>query len=141
MSGDRPEKATTRLDQLDKALERLREATLQDPGLELTVDGTIQRFEFVFELTWKAARAVLEHYGRELTTPRTVLRAAYAEGWLDTEDTWLRMLDDRNRTSHTYDAPTAEEIYRRICADYLPVLLDAAGRVRDRWREVQTARS
>ena len=47
----------------------------------------------------------------------TALRAALRLGWIHDDDVWLTMLDDRNRTSHTYHEPTAEEIYGRL-GDY-----------------------
>ena len=34
--------------------------------------------------------------------------------WISDESFWLRMLDDRNRTSHTYNEAVAEEIFSRL---------------------------
>ncbi len=38
----------------------------------------------------------------------------FSLGWIDGEPLWLRMLDDRNRTTHTYNEAVAEEIYARL---------------------------
>ncbi|MDX1657131.1 MAG: HI0074 family nucleotidyltransferase substrate-binding subunit, partial [Candidatus Competibacteraceae bacterium] len=35
-------------------------------------------------------------------------------GWIEDESTWLRMLRDRNETSHIYDEQTARRIYDRV---------------------------
>ena len=46
---------------LKKAMDRLREA-LEVPRTDpLVVEGTIQRFEFVIEIFWKALRRALEY--------------------------------------------------------------------------------
>jgi nucleotidyltransferase substrate binding protein (TIGR01987 family) len=36
--------------------------------------------------------------------------------WIADDALWLDMIADRNRTSHTYNEQTAEEIYRRLPA-------------------------
>jgi nucleotidyltransferase substrate binding protein (TIGR01987 family) len=41
--------------------------------------------------------------------------------WIENEQGWLAMLDDRNRTSHTYDEDLAKAVFRRL-PDYLPLL-------------------
>ena len=42
-------------------------------------------------------------------SPREAFKRAFALGWIDEEDVWLRMLDDRNR-ANTYNEAVAEEI-------------------------------
>ncbi len=44
----------------------------------------------------------------------SVKRAALQLGWIDDDVLWLDMLDDRNRTSHTYNEQTAEAIFNRL---------------------------
>ena len=41
------------LEQLQHAYDRLQDALRVSLEQELSIDGTIQRFEFTFELTWK----------------------------------------------------------------------------------------
>lgn len=41
------------LQKLELAIKRLDEALAEDDTNPLAIDGTIQRFEFVFELMWK----------------------------------------------------------------------------------------
>jgi hypothetical protein len=43
---------------------------------------------------------------------------------LEDVDAWFEMLEDRNRTSHTYSAKTADEVFES--ATRLPSLLRAA---------------
>lgn len=110
-------------------MERLGEALAEDSSNSLFVDGTVQRFEFVFELTWKTLKRALEMEGLIRTTPRETLKTAYQIGWINEEDLWVQMLDDRNATSHTYDEPIAFAIYNNIKNCY-PALLQLAQLIR-----------
>lgn len=99
---------------LARAIERLREALAQPEENPLAIDGTIQRFEFAIELSWKALRRMLSREGISTSTPREALTEAFRAGWLADEAAWLQMLRDRNQTSHTYDEATARRIYASI---------------------------
>ena len=103
-----------RLDDLARASDRLDEALAIPQDAPLAVDGTIQRFEFTFELCGKALKDALREEGIEAPSPKAALRAAFGIGWLDDEAAWLAMLDDRNLTSHAYREEEAAEIYGRI---------------------------
>jgi nucleotidyltransferase substrate binding protein (TIGR01987 family) len=107
------ERTRQSLDNLARALDRLREALAAPMNNELMVDGLIQRFEFSFELFWKAVKRVLEDEGVTVGTPKEALRAAYQAGWLETEEAWLQMLHDRNLSSHVYDEAAARAIAGR----------------------------
>jgi len=108
--------AKRRLEELEQALCRLEEALTVPETAPLAIDGTIQRFEFVFELCWKAMKALIE-----LNTPsasansaRAAIKAGYAAGWINDEAAWLDLLDMRNASSHTYREAMAKDIYGRI---------------------------
>lgn len=117
------------VEKLERALARLEEALAEDPSSPLVLDGTIQRFEFVFELAWKALRSVLADLGVETASPRSAIRAAYAAGLIDDEPGWLALLQARNETSHTYDEAQARRVYEAVSAA-MPVLRAAAARLR-----------
>ena len=87
---------------LGKAMDRLREALEVPRTSPLVLEGTIQRFEFVIEIFWKALKRALEYEGIVVKTPRESLKQAFAAGWLHDETAWLDMLDSRNTTSHLY---------------------------------------
>ncbi|HVM96201.1 MAG TPA: nucleotidyltransferase substrate binding protein [Candidatus Acidoferrales bacterium] len=103
-----------RFEQLNRAVDRLREALAESNVSSLIIDGTIQRFEFTFELYWKMMKRLLAYEGIEVQTPRETLQQAYQAGWLSDETAWLDMLRDRNQTSHTYNEELARQIYGRI---------------------------
>ncbi|WP_153732388.1 HI0074 family nucleotidyltransferase substrate-binding subunit [Sporosarcina obsidiansis] len=99
---------------LKRALDRLEEALHEDQGNSLIVDGTIQRFEFTFEIYWKTLKRLLAWEGIETKTPRETLKEAYQAGWLTNEQAWLQMLKDRNTTSYAYDEEIARQILQHI---------------------------
>jgi nucleotidyltransferase substrate binding protein (TIGR01987 family) len=98
---------------LEVALGRLNEA-LEAPETGLTRDASIQRFEFSFELAWRAIQDRAREVGLDCRSPKGCLKLAFQQGWIDEEGAWLAMLDDRNLTSHTYNESTAVEIYKRL---------------------------
>lgn len=107
---------------LAKALGRLEEV-LDDPvdAHKAIIDATIQRFEFTFELFWKWLKLLLENAGVEANFPKQVFKEAYKAKWIDDEALWLKMLNDRNLTSHTYDEELARVIYESI-KTYAPLM-------------------
>ena len=113
------------------AAARLAEAATL-PETDIVRDAAIQRFEFTFELVWKTLQLYLEHEGLESSGPRAVLKRAFVMRLIpdqDEADIWLRMLDDRNLTSHAYDETLAVRIYTRIVHDYAPRLAQMAKKI------------
>lgn len=106
------------IENLGRALDRLEQALAIPLDNPLAIDGTIQRFEFALELTWKTLKRLLDAQGRRVSLPREVLKHAYAAGWLDDESAWLQMLKDRNETSHIYDEDMARRIYNNIKTNF-----------------------
>ena len=103
------------------AYKRLEEGIKQAKD-ELDQDGVIQRFEFTFELLWKALKIYLEHQGIIVKTPRDSFIEAFRIDLFNDEKMFLDMLEDRNTTSHIYDKETSEKIFNRIKKDYLSVI-------------------
>jgi len=105
------------------AVERLEEATNEDPAKgAIVIDGTIQRFEFTFELAWKLARAILKYQGIEAEAPRQVIKEAFKARMIQDGQQWLDMLEDRNKSSHIYDERQAVEIHVKIKTKYFQLL-------------------
>ena len=100
-----------------EALERLREALNEDLAKgDIIIDGTIQRFEFTFELAWKLTKFILNYTGiePETQTPRAVIKEAFRAEIIKDGKGWIDMLEDRNKTSHIYDEKEALKIYEKI---------------------------
>ncbi len=111
---------TARCDSFSRAIVRLNEA-LMASETDLSRDAAIQRFEFCFELAWKVIQERVRTEGLDCQSPKGCLKLAYKNGWLGDETGWLAMLEDRNRTAHTYDEALAKDVYRRLSA-HLPLL-------------------
>jgi len=108
------EQRLLRTQQLTRAVARLREALAELDRNPLALDAAIQRFEFSYELAWKALKAHLLVEGTNVASPREAFSQAYVQQWIANEDVWLAMLADRNRTSHTYEESLAREIGIRL---------------------------
>lgn len=109
-----------KLEDFQKALKKLEIALEKDAHLdELYLDGTIQRFEFVYELSWKLMKSYLEYQGVEVVSPRETFREGFKEGLIEDASEWINLMLNRNRTSHTYNEETAWDIYDKIKLEYI----------------------
>ena len=104
-----------RFESFERALHLLTEGLQKDePNLFERV-GIIQMFEITFELAWKTLSDRLKHDGiTVVATPRQVIRDASRVGLIDDGQTWLNMLEDRNKMSHKYDLEDFEEAENNI---------------------------
>jgi len=101
------------------ALKRLNAALSEDIKKgDIVIDGTIQRFEFTFELSWKLMKGVLAQNGIQAGTPRDAIKESYQAGMIEDGKGWIKILESRNQTSHIYNKSKAREIYRKIKKDY-----------------------
>jgi nucleotidyltransferase substrate binding protein (TIGR01987 family) len=105
--------AGLRTEQLGRALDRLDEA-LARPDDPIVRDACIQRFEFSFEMAWKAIRHYAAREGVDCASPRECFRVGFRLRLLTDDPAWIEMIEDRNRTSHTYDEESALQIYRTL---------------------------
>ncbi len=104
----------------EQTLQRFREV-LAEPETTIVRDAAIKRFEFTFELGWKATQRFLCAQGIVSRSPKQCLQEAFAFGLVLDNPLWIRMLEDRNLTVHTYDERTAQKIYNGL-RDYFPLL-------------------
>ncbi len=110
------------------AVARLREALddYKKTPLDSVRDGTIQRFEFCTELAWKTMREYLLDQGyTNINSPKAVVKQAFAFGMIQDQQAWIKLLDDRNLTSHVYDEATAKAIFERIENQHLALFDEA----------------
>ncbi len=110
---------TSRLTSFQKALQRFNEALIA-PETDLNRDAAIQRFEFCFELAWKMIQEKSRTEGLDCYSPKSCIKLAFKNQWIQEETAWLVMLEDRNLTSHTYDEVLAAAVYSRL-HNYLPL--------------------
>lgn len=72
--------------------------------------GTIQAFEYCFELSWKIMKRLLEERGRIANSPRETFRMAALEGFIENPEVWFDFIKKRNLTVHTYNEAEAESV-------------------------------
>lgn len=103
-----------------RALERFREALARKEVLEqegfgdIFPDLAVKRFEFTYEMSWKAIRRSLDYLGIDAKYPRSCFKEAYALGLITNEAVWLEMIDQRNLTSHVYSQDEVKGILVRL---------------------------
>ncbi|RYG29026.1 MAG: nucleotidyltransferase [Chitinophagaceae bacterium] len=92
----------------------------------LEKEGIIQRFEFSVELAWKTLKDKMESDGIILDriSPKMVLKEAYKAKYIQDIEVWLKMINDRNLLSHTYDFETFEAVIPDIQKLYVPAVSD-----------------
>ncbi len=106
-----------------KALSRLADAVELATTRDLTTleeQGLIQAFEFTHELAWKTLQDYLKHQGaaQNITGSRDATRIAVTENLIHNGDIWMSMIESRNKSSHTYNEDTAEEISTHVKSAY-----------------------
>lgn len=114
------------MDSLRKAIISLEELLQQTENKELMVTlsdvikrgliaGVIQNFEFTYELSWKFIKRWLEqNFGStevDGVSRRQLFRLALENKLIEDIEVWMEYHYARNRTSHTYNRVTAEEVY------------------------------
>ena len=120
---------------LKKAYVKLQEVSnLYDGYDEIIRDSLIQRFEFTYELTHKTLKEAMQYLGVTLENsfPRTIFKKAYVNNLISDDMVWIRLLEDRNSTSHIYNEKLADEVANRIVKDYVKAigeLIDNLGKV------------
>jgi nucleotidyltransferase substrate binding protein (TIGR01987 family) len=78
-------------------------------------DSAIKRFEFTFDLSWKAVKAFLEEkQGIKCRAPKECFREAYRQGLISYNELWLKMTDWRNFAVHTYNEKFADQLYKKL---------------------------
>lgn len=113
------DKLQLQLEQLTKAVTTLSEALKMEPT-QINKDGTIQRFEYTFELCWKTMQSAVKSSGiLDVNSPRESIRIAAQSGLIEDVEVWLDFLDARNLASHVYDEAAASSVYE-IVKKFLP---------------------
>ncbi len=85
-----------------KALARLDEAVNRNNDNDRQLqDGLIQRFEFTFELAWKTLKDYFKAVDVNVIGPMDSIEQAFADEITMDGETWQKMEDASNKTTHT----------------------------------------
>jgi nucleotidyltransferase substrate binding protein (TIGR01987 family) len=103
------------LDQLQKFIDKGNLSILEKQGL-------VKAFEYTFELAWTTLKDFLEYKGQtDIFGSRDTIRKSFELGLISDGENWMDMLMSRNKTSHTYNEETANEICLAVTNDYYPL--------------------
>jgi nucleotidyltransferase substrate binding protein (TIGR01987 family) len=91
---------------------------------EIIKEGLIQRFEYTHELAWNVMKDYAAYQGNpDIGGSRDAVREAFQLNLITNGKVWMDMIASRNKTSHTYNEETADEIYSKIIESYYPAFL------------------
>ena len=89
---------------------------------ELEEQGLIQYFEYTHELAWNTLKDFLQYSGNNnIFASKDATREAFKVGLIQDGEVWMMMIQDRNRTSHTYNTDTAKAIVENIRIRFFPL--------------------
>ena len=107
----------------ERALARLGEVLLVDET-EIVRDAIIQRFEFTFEMAWKTLFRFLTGQGERVAEKAwAVLPEAFQSQLIEDAETWDRMRELRNQTSHEYDKQKAIDVVAFVRQQAYPAMV------------------
>ena len=88
---------------------------------KLEQQGLIQSFEFTHELAWNVLKDYLEDKGiTGLIGSKDATRAAFQNGLIEQGESWMKMIETRNKTSHTYNPHIAQTVVTDILERFFP---------------------
>ena len=103
-----------RFDNFQNALEELTEAVdlyRERPLSKLEKQGLVKAFEFTHELAWNVMKDYFEYQGKiSIMGSRDATREAFNRGMITDGENWMEMIKSRNKSSHTYNQETADEL-------------------------------
>jgi nucleotidyltransferase substrate binding protein (TIGR01987 family) len=110
-----------------KALKRLNENVriFDEENMEnFVLEAMIKCFELSYELAWNTMKDYISYKGfkKEIHGSRDSIRAAVNFHLIENEDTWMDMIEDRNRASHAYDEENAQILAKTIPSLYIDLL-------------------
>ncbi|MEN9303387.1 MAG: hypothetical protein RL264_1816 [Bacteroidota bacterium] len=92
---------------------------------DIIKEGLIQRFEYTHELAWKVMKDFANYQGNtSIAGSRDAIREAFQMQLISNGNVWMDMIVSRNKTSHTYDDVTADEIVTKIKSEYFPAFIE-----------------
>ena len=77
-------------------------------------DASIKRFELTVELAWKTLKAFLKDQGVVCHSPKNCIQEAFRFGLIADDPEWIKMMEARNISVHTYSEKFAEGLYSTL---------------------------
>ncbi len=110
-----------------KALHQLTESIEENGAnpIDIIKEGIIQRFEFTHELAWKVMKDFLEYEGfQNITGSRSATREAFNKKLITEGQSWMDMIESRNKTVHSYQENILKIEFTKIITIYYPLFTE-----------------
>lgn len=106
--------------QLEKAVFVARQRELSD----LEEQGLIKSFEFTHELACLVMQDFFKDQGNmNIKGSKDAIKEAFNKQLIDDGETWMETISSRNKTVHTYNEETADEIAHLIINKYYDLFI------------------
>ena len=113
-----------RLSNYRRALAQLQKFIDKGELNELEQQGLIKAFEFTHELAWNVLKDYFEYQGDDnINGSRDATREAFRFNLIEDGETWMEMIRSRNRSAHTYNKATADEIGSLVVSRYFALFV------------------
>lgn len=111
-----------------KALDQLRDAVLlhrQRPLSNIERQGSVKAFECTHELAWKVMKDYFQYQGNtHITGSRDATRESFQNQLITDGESWMGMINTRNRAVHTYDDAMVDRIILKVADVYYNLFID-----------------
>ena len=125
------------LENFSKSLRNLEgSTTYQPPFGVVTQAGLVALFRICMEQACGAARRALGEQGfpeTALTSPRKVMKCAYAAGMTDDEEGWLDALESLGMVDDAFDDSVALSIISKTREKYISIFQELERELRENW--------
>ena len=114
------EKNLTSTSEFKKAIDSLKTSielynnSLNEPNEDARLafrDACIQRFEYCIELSWKTSMKIL---GSMTSAAKPAIREMARNNLIADAEPWLKFIEARNNSSHSYDENVAKKVFIEI---------------------------
>ena len=114
-----------RLANYEKAVAQLTEFMDQGELNKFEEQGLVQCFEYTYELAWNVMRDYLIYQGfANIAGSRDAIRYAFNHELISDGENWMKMVDDRIKSVHTYNQENVRMIHANINNIYYKLFLD-----------------
>jgi nucleotidyltransferase substrate binding protein (TIGR01987 family) len=114
-----------RFSNFEKALSQLTKFIEHGKLNEFEEQGLIQCFEYSHELAWNVMKDFLTEDGiKDIFGSKSATKQAFNKGLIENGELWMDMIESRNKSVHTYNEDTAEEVVKKITHDYYALFVD-----------------
>jgi nucleotidyltransferase substrate binding protein (TIGR01987 family) len=119
-----------RLENYTKAVRQMTKFIEKGDLNEMEEQGLIQSFEYTYELAWNTLKDLFEDQGESnILGSRDAFRLAFKRGLIEDGETWMKMIESRALTSHTYKEEMAKVIVHNIRGTYFGELVKLQARL------------